>query len=624
MTRKQRKNLIRIGLTFLLFGFALLLPLLSLFPSKIANPLSLIMLFAAYLIVGCNVLKEAFHGMINGQIFDENFLMCIATVGAIAIGEYHEAVAVMLFYQIGEWFQSYAVGKARSSIAKLMDIRPDEAVVVRDGTAVTVDPSEVEVGELILVHAGERLPLDGEIVQGYSALDTSALTGESLPRDVHEGDTVFSGCINLTGVLTIRVSKVYGESTVARILDLVENASDKKAKVESFITRFARNYTPFVCALALLLFVFPPLLFKQSWTVWGYRALSFLVVSCPCALVISIPLSFFGGIGAASKCGILVKGSNQLELLSKARIAVFDKTGTLTKGTFRVSKIYPHHSTEKELLETAASLEVHSTHPLSRCICEAYGNLDNLPACQQVEEKAGLGIVGKLQNHVIAAGNERLMNQLGIKIPSYSKEGTVVYVSRNDKFLGALIIENELKDTASDTLLMLRKEGVTKTAMLTGDSQASAEKIAVRLGINEVHAQLLPEDKLKHVERLLENKADDEVLIYVGDGINDAPVLMRSDVGIAMGALGSDAAVEAADIVLMDDDPSKLALALQISHRTLRIVKQNICFALIVKFLVLSLAATGFAGMWMAVFADVGVSFIAILNAMRALRVSAR
>lgn len=622
MSRKQRKQLIRIGITAFLFLLAFILPHTPGLPEKTSVPLSYVLLLIAYLNVGYTVLKDAFRGIINVQLFDENFLMCIATIGAILIGEYHEAVAVMLFYQIGEWFQSYAVGKARASIAQLMDICPEEAVVERDGVSVCVEPCEVTIGEVILVRAGERLPLDGEVIEGSSALDTSALTGESFPRDVHEGDAVFSGCINLTGLLRIRVTKEYNDSTVARILDLVENASDKKAKVENFITRFARVYTPAVCLLAVLLFAIPPLVFQSSWTVWGYRALSFLVVSCPCALVISVPLSFFGGIGAASKCGILVKGSNQLEILSKASIAVFDKTGTLTKGVFSVCEFRPHNATKEDLLKTAAVVEVYSSHPVSRCICEAYGDPQSLPHCQDVQEKAGLGMVASCEGEIIAAGNHRLMQQLGIDVPSASEEGTAVYVAKGGVYLGSILISDEPKERSADAIRLLRKEGIRKTVMLTGDKHQTAEKIAAKLGIDEMHAELLPEDKLTHVEKLIETKTDDQVLVYVGDGINDAPVLMRSDVGIAMGALGSDAAVEAADIVLMDDDPAKLPLALKISRQTLRIVKQNICFALIVKLLVLVLAAGGAAGMWMAVFADVGVSFIAILNAMRALRIS--
>ena len=624
MSRKQRKRLTQIGITIILFAFALILSSFSFLNEQVIKILSYVLLFSAYLVVGFSVLKEAFRGIINGQIFDENFLMCIATIGAILIGEYHEAVAVMLFYQIGEWFQSYAVGKARASISQLMDIRPDEAIVEREGTTISVDPTEVEINEIILVCPGERLPLDGEILQGTSALDTSALTGESMPRDVCEGDNVLSGCINLTGLLRIRVTKVYNDSTVARILDLVENASDKKAKIESFITRFARVYTPAVCILALLLFLVPTVIFKDSWNIWGYRALSFLVVSCPCALVISVPLSFFGGIGAASKHGILVKGSNQLEMLSKAGIAVFDKTGTLTKGIFSVARICPHNTTKEELLKTTVTAEAYSSHPVSRCICKVYGDITNLPACEEVQEKPGFGVIASCQNQIIAVGNHRLMEQMGIDFISVEEEGTVIYVAKDGVYQGFILITDEPKEHSAKAIQQLRKEGVQKTIMLTGDKRLSAEKTAAKLYIDEVHYELLPEDKLMHMEKLLQDKKDEKHLIYVGDGINDAPVLMRADVGIAMGGLGSDAAVEAADIVLMDDDPAKLPLALQISKQTLRIVKQNIYFALTVKLLVLLLAALGITGMWLAVFADVGVSFIAIINAMRALYISKR
>ena len=624
MSRKQRKRLTQIGITIILFAFALILSSFSFLNEQVIKILSYGLLFSAYLMVGFSVLKEAFRGIINGQIFDENFLMCIATIGAILIGEYHEAVAVMLFYQIGEWFQSYAVGKARASISQLMDIRPDEAIVEREGTTISVDPTEVEINEIILVCPGERLPLDGEILQGNSTLDTSALTGESMPRDVCEGDNVLSGCINLTGLLRIRVTKVYNDSTVARILDLVENASDKKAKIENFITRFARVYTPAVCILALLLFLVPTVIFKGSWNIWGYRALSFLVVSCPCALVISVPLSFFGGIGAASKHGILVKGSNQLEMLSKAGIAVFDKTGTLTKGVFSVARICPHNTTKEELLKTTVTAEAYSSHPVSRCICKAYGDITNLPACEEVQEKPGFGVIASCQNQIIAVGNHRLMEQMGIDFISVEEEGTVIYVAKDGVYQGFILITDEPKEHSAKAIQQLRKEGVQKTIMLTGDKRLSAEKTGAKLDIDEVHYELLPEDKLMHMEKLLQDKKDEKHLIYVGDGINDAPVLMRADVGIAMGGLGSDAAVEAADIVLMDDDPAKLPLALQISKQTLRIVKQNIYFALTVKLLVLLLAALGITGMWLAVFADVGVSFIAIINAMRALYISKR
>ena len=622
MSRKQKKNLIRIGFSAALFLIGLLLPVV--FPDFAAvQTIAFVLQMIAYLTVGLEVLKDAFSGIRNGQVFDENFLMAIATVGALLIGEYHEAVAVMLFYQIGEWFQSYAVGKSRASIAELMDIRPETAEVERNGEIETVDPEEVSPGEIIQVRAGERIPLDGVIVEGTSALDTSALTGESLPRDVAVGDDVISGCINQSGLLRIRTTRRYTDSTVARILELVENASDKKATVESFITRFARVYTPAVCLLALLLFLIPPLITGGGWADWGYRALSFLVVSCPCALVISVPLSFFGGIGGASRCGILVKGSNHLEMLSRASIAVFDKTGTLTHGRFHVTQIYPVRTDEQTLLETAAIAESHSNHPISRSICEALKEPVSADECHDVKEIAGQGITVVYHGQTIAAGNDKLMSALGIAVTAPETAGTVVHVARDSEYLGCLVVADEPKPGAKEALAALRKESIQKTVMLTGDQHSAAKAVAAQLGIDEVHAQLLPQDKLNHVERMLEEKKEDQVLVYIGDGINDAPVLTRADVGVAMGALGSDAAVEAADIVLMDDDPRKLALALRISRRTLAIVRQNIAFALGVKLLVLILVALGRAGMWLAVFADVGVSVIAILNAMRALKVKA-
>jgi len=620
MSRKQKKNLIRIGVSAALFVSALLLP--AVFPAfALVRYIAFALQLLAYLIVGLEVLKDAFFGIRNGQVFDENFLMAIATIGALAIGEYHEAVAVMLFYQVGEWFQSYAVGKSRASIAELMDIRPETADVERGGAIETVDPEEVNVGETIVVRAGDRIPLDGVILEGTSALDTSALTGESLPRDVSEGDEVISGCINQSGQLRIRTTKLYSDSTVARILELVENASDKKARVESFITRFARVYTPAVCVLALLLFLIPPLLLGGGWADWGYRALSFLVVSCPCALVISVPLSFFGGIGGASRCGILVKGSNQLEQLAKARIAVFDKTGTLTHGRFRVTGVYPVNTDEQTLLETAAIAESHSNHPISRSICDAVTLPSSVGECTDVQETAGHGITAVYQGDTIAAGNEKLMQSLGIEVNAPSVNGTKVHVARGNAYLGCLVVADEPKSGAKEALAALRREGISRMVMLTGDHESTAKEVATQLGIDEVHAQLLPQDKLSRVERMLDEKPADQVLVFIGDGINDAPVLTRADVGVAMGALGSDAAVEAADIVLMDDDPRKLALALRISRKTIAIVRQNIVFALGVKLAVLLLVALGLAGMWLAVFADVGVSVIAILNAMRALKV---
>ncbi len=617
MSRKQKKNLIRIIGCSLLFASGMILHFF-----KVSEIASVILLMTAYIIIGHDVLKDALFGIFRGQLLDENFLMTIATVGALVIGEYHEAAAVMLFYQIGEWFQTYAVGKSRASISALMDIRPETAEVERNGETVTVDPEEVECGDILVIRAGERIPLDGIIVEGSSTLDTSALTGESMPCDVEEGSSVISGCINLTGVLRVQATKAYQDSTVARILELVENASDKKAKVENFITRFAQVYTPAVCAAALLLFLLPPLLFHGNWSVWGYRALSFLVVSCPCALVISVPLSFFGGIGAASKNGILVKGSNYLEQLSKAKIAVFDKTGTLTQGRFKVSEIHSVHCQANELLQLAAAAESHSNHPISRSVCEAAECVGTSDTCSDVQEIAGQGMIVTYNGKKLAVGNAKLMKTVGCTVDEAADCGTVLYVSLDGRYEGYLCLEDEIKPGAKDALLTLRKEGITHTAMLTGDREEAASKIASLVGINQVFSQLLPQNKLEIVEKMIEEKQTDHVLIYVGDGINDAPVLTRADVGIAMGALGSDAAVEAADIVLMDDDPHKLSLAVRIARQTMKIVRQNIVFALGVKLLVLALVALGNAGMWLAVFADVGVSVIAILNAMRALYIS--
>lgn len=611
MTGKQKKALIRIGIAAACFVGGLLIPY---------RPVSLALLAAAYLCVGLDVLKEAVEGILHGQVFDENFLMAVATLGAIAIGEYHEAVAVMLFYQVGEWFQGYAVGKSRASISELMDIRPDTADVERNGEIVTVSPEEVDIGEVFVVRAGDRIPLDGVILEGTSSLDTAALTGESLPRDVQAGDEIISGCINQTGLLRVRSTKRYADSTVAHILDLVENASDKKARVEGFITRFARVYTPAVCLAALLLFVLPPLLLGGGWAQWGYRALSFLVVSCPCALVISIPLSFFGGIGGASRHGVLIKGSNHLEMLAKARVMVFDKTGTLTRGRFHITVVHPEEVDQQELLRLAATLESASAHPISRSICDGFHGALAMDELSEIHEIAGQGLQALYQGEQLSVGNEKLMNALQINLPNCPHAGTVVHVAHGQTYLGHIVVEDELKPGAEAALNALRKEGIEKTVMLTGDNESAAKAVAQRLGISEYHAQLLPAQKVEQVERLLAQKQGDETLAFVGDGINDAPVLTRADVGIAMGALGSDAAVEAADIVLMDDDPQKLSLAMRICRRTVAIARQNIVFALAVKALVLVLVALGMAGMWLAVFADVGVSVLAILNAMRALR----
>jgi len=609
MSRKQKKALMHIGISAGLFAAGLLIPW---------QPLSMACLLAAYLAVGTPVLKEALGGMIRGQVFDENFLMAIATVGAIIIGEYHEAVAVMLFYQVGEWFQRYAVGKSRASIAELMDICPEMALVERDGSVEEADPAEVNIGDVFVLRAGDRVPLDGVIVEGSSELDTSSLTGESLLRSVQAGDEVISGCINQTGVLRVRASKRYEDSTVARILELVENASSKKARMESFITRFARIYTPAVCVAALLLFVLPPLFTGGNWAIWGYRALSFLVVSCPCALVISVPLSFFGGIGGASRCGILIKGSNHLEMLARVDTLVFDKTGTLTYGRFRVAALHPNGVSEQELLRVAASVESASTHPISRSICESFPG--TIGEVSDVQEIAGKGVTATVDGKSAAAGNQALMQMLGIAISEALPAATTVYVACDGKYLGSIAMEDEIKPGAKEAIEALKKCGVSRCVMLTGDHSAAAQHAAHQLGINEVHAQLLPAEKVEIVESLLNRRSSGGTLAFVGDGINDAPVLARADTGIAMGALGSDAAVEAADIVLMDDDPRKIAVAVHISRKTLAIARQNIVFALGVKLLVLALVALGCAGMWLAVFADVGVSVLAILNAMRALK----
>lgn len=612
MSRKQKRNLMRIFLSSMFFLTGLL----------IRNSfLALLFLGIAYLVVGFSVLKEAVEGIIHGQLFDENFLMSIATIGAIAIGEYHEAAAVMLFYQIGECFQQYAVGKSRASISELMSIRPETAEVERNGLLETVDPEEIEIGEIVVVRAGERIPLDGTVIEGCSSLNTSALTGESLPRDVSTGDTVISGCINLSGLLRVRAEKPYTESTVSRILELVENASDKKAKVESFITRFARFYTPAVCAASALLFLVPPLVWAQEWSEWGYRALSFLVVSCPCALVISVPLTFFGGIGGASRCGILMKGSNDLESLSKAKTIVFDKTGTLTQGRFAVSEIHPIQMNEQELLHTAALLESTSNHPISRSIVAAYhGNLET-EALTNIIEHPGYGIEAEYDGVRLYAGNHKLMKKLEISITKTPPAGSAVHIVKGRTYCGYLIIEDQIKPFADQAISCIKKTGINKTVMLTGDEYATAMNVAKLCGIDEVHASLLPDEKVYQIEKMLTDRKASETIVFVGDGINDAPVLMRSDVGIAMGALGSDAAVEAADIVLMDDDLRKLPLAVRISQRTMNIARENILFALAVKIGVLLMVAAGWAGMWLAVFADVGVSVLAILNAMRALRI---
>lgn len=578
----------------------------------------------SYAVIGWDVLWRAVRNICHGQVFDENFLMTLATVGAFLTGEYREAVAVMLFYQVGELFQSYAVGKSRKSIASLMDIRPDSANVERDGQLVEVDPEEVVVGDVIVVKAGERIPIDGVVLEGESSIDTAALTGESCPRDVVPGDDVVSGCINRTGLLRVRTTKAFGESTVARILEMVENSSAKKARAENFITRFARWYTPSVVIAAVLLAILPPLAMGGNWQEWLHRALIFLVISCPCALVISVPLSFFGGIGGASRQGILVKGANYLEALANAEIVVFDKTGTLTKGVFNVTAIHPDTCSESQLLEMAALAENYSDHPISRSIREAYGKEIDTRRVQDTKEMSGRGVQATIDGKSVCVGNDKWMEEIGVKWHPCHRIGTTVHVAIDGEYAGHLVISDEVKPDAYTAIEALRAQNVKKTVMLTGDARTVGEKTAEELGIDQVFAQLLPTDKVEHVEALMREKSKNGKLVFVGDGINDAPVLSRADIGIAMGAMGSDAAIEAADIVLMDDKPSKIATAIRISQRTLRIVRQNIVFALVVKGIVLLLGALGISGMWEAVFADVGVSVIAILNAMRALKTNGR
>lgn len=578
----------------------------------------------SYAVIGWDVLWRAVRNICHGQVFDENFLMTLATVGAFLTGEYREAVAVMLFYQVGELFQSYAVGKSRKSIASLMDIRPDSANVEREGQLVEVDPEEVAVGDVIVVKPGERIPIDGVVLEGESSIDTAALTGESCPRDVVPGDDVVSGCVNRTGLLRVRTTKAFGESTVARILEMVENSSAKKAKAENFITRFARWYTPSVVIAAALLAVLPPLTMGGNWQEWLHRALIFLVISCPCALVISVPLSFFGGIGGASRQGILVKGANYLEALANAEIVVFDKTGTLTQGVFNVTAIHPDTCSEAQLLEMAALAENYSDHPISRSIREAYGKEIDTSRVQDTKEMSGRGVQATIDGKSVCVGNDKWMEEIGVKWHPCHRIGTTVHVAIDGEYAGHLVISDEVKPDAYTAIEALRAQNVKKTVMLTGDARTVGEKTAEELGIDQVFAQLLPTDKVEHVEALMREKSKNGKLVFVGDGINDAPVLSRADIGIAMGAMGSDAAIEAADIVLMDDKPSKIATAIRISQRTLRIVRQNIVFALVVKGIVLLLGALGISGMWEAVFADVGVSVIAILNAMRALKTNGR
>ena len=613
MSKKQKRMLRRILASAVLFVICVLLPV-SGWPRLLA-------FLVPYGVIGWDVLWRAVRNIAHGQVFDENFLMALATVGALAIGEYPEAVFVMLFYQVGELFQSYAVDQSRKSITALMDIRPDYANMEGpDGQLEQVDPEDVAVGDTIIIKAGERIPLDGVVLEGSSTVDTAALTGESLPRRVESGDDVISGCVNLSGLLKVQVTKAFEESTVAKILDLVENSASKKAKAENFITKFARYYTPIVVLAAVALALLPPLLTSIQWVDSIQRALNFLVVSCPCALVISVPLSFFGGIGGASKDGILVKGGNYLEVLAKTEIVVFDKTGTLTRGVFNVTAIHPDHCDQGQLLELAALAECWSDHPISRSLKEAYGREIDSSRVSSVEEVAGRGVKAVVDGHTICAGNDKLMDDIGVSWHPCHRVGTTVHVASDGVYLGHIVISDEVKPDAKEAVAALKAAGVRKTVMLTGDAQAVGEDVAKQLGLDEVHTQLLPAGKVERVEELLKEVSPKGALAFVGDGINDAPVLSRADIGIAMGGLGSDAAIEAADIVLMDDKPSKIAHAIRIARRTLAIVKQNIVFALAVKLLVLVLSAVGLVSMWAAVFADVGVSVIAILNAMRALK----
>lgn len=623
MTKKQKKMLVRILIT------AVMLIALHFIP--ITGIPQLLAYVAAYLVIGYDILRKAGKGILNGRAFDENFLMALATLGAFFLaiwtksGDYVEGIAVMLFYQIGELFQSYAVGKSRKNISALMDIRPDYANIEADGQLTQVEPDEVPVGSMIVVQPGEKVPLDGVIVEGTASLNTSALTGESLPRDVKEGDEIISGCIDMSGVLKIRTTKAFGESTVSRILDLVENASSRKSRSEAFISRFAKIYTPAVCAAALALAVLVPLGrmlagLDANWTDWIYRALSFLVVSCPCALVISIPLSFFAGIGGASKEGILIKGSNYLEALSEAKIVVFDKTGTLTRGVFEVTAVHHSPMDEAQLLEYAALAECASSHPISKSLQKAYGKEIDRSRVTDIEELSGHGITATVDGHAVAAGNSKLMNKLGVEYHDCHSTGTIIHMAVDGQYAGHIVISDVVKPHSKEAIEQLKRAGVQKTVMLTGDAKRVADSVAAELGIDEVRSELLPGDKVAEVEKLLAAKSKKDMLAFVGDGINDAPVLTRADIGIAMGAMGSDAAIEAADIVLMDDDPLQIAKAIKISRKCIGIVRQNIVFSLVVKFGCLALVAFGVANMWAAIFADVGVMVLAVLNAIRALR----
>ncbi len=613
MSKKEIKQLVRILIASVGFVAALLL--------KLEGIAEFLLYLATYLIVGGDIIWKAVRNISRGQVFDENFLMSVATIGAFCLGEYSEGIAVMLFYQVGELFQSYAVSKSRRSISELMDIRPDYANVLRNGELIQVDPEEVQLNEIVVVKPGERIPLDGVVTDGFSAIDTSALTGESVPREVHAGENVISGCINQTGKLTIQVNKEYGQSTVAKILELVENSSDKKSKSENFITKFARYYTPIVVFAAVILAVIPPLITGQSFGMWIERALTFLVISCPCALVISVPLSFFGGIGGASKSGVLVKGSNYLEAMAKTEMVVFDKTGTLTKGSFAVSEMHSDKMTGQELLELAAYAEDYSNHPIAQSIKKAFGRSIDSSRIKDIEEIAGHGVKSVIDGKVVLAGNAKLMKRERISYKEKNLVGTVVHLAVNNEYMGYILIEDEIKEDAARAIAALRSAGIKQTVMLTGDADAVGKKVAATLKLDKAYTELLPADKVERMEELMKEKSAHGKLAFVGDGINDAPVLARADIGIAMGGLGSDAAIEAADVVIMTDEPSKIATVMKISKKTLRIVKQNIIFALGVKGIVLVLGALGVTTMWGAVFADVGVSVIAIINAIRALNV---
>lgn len=633
MTKKQKKVLRRIIISaVLLVAMAVTFTVLDKTgmvdlenPSVMWRCIEIVAYLIPYLIIGYDILKKAFLGIIHGEVFDENFLMAIATVGAMVLGEYKEASAVMLFYQIGELFQSYAVGKSRKNITALMDIRPDYANIEKDGKLEQVDPDDVQIGTVIVVQPGEKVPIDGKVVEGVSSLNTSALTGESVPREVHVGDEIISGCVNLTGLIKIETTKEFGESTVSKILDLVENSSMKKSRSENFITRFAKYYTPAVCIAALALAVLPPLVNiimgnPAAWSKWIIRALTTLVISCPCALVISIPLSFFGGIGGASAKGILVKGSNYLEALSYTKYVVCDKTGTLTKGVFQVTEINPEGGmSEADLLEKAALVESYSNHPISKSLKEAYGKKIDNNRVTDAKEISGHGVSAVVDGHEVAAGNVKLMKQMNIQAAVPTSVGTEIHVAVDGKYAGYILISDVVKPNAKEAISGLKAAGVEKVVMLTGDAKKVADAVGSELGVDEVRSELLPGDKVDEVEKLIAAKGEKEKLAFVGDGINDAPVLSRADIGIAMGALGSDAAIEAADIVLMDDDPAKIATAMKISKKTLRIVHQNIVFALVIKFACLALGAVGFVNMWWAIFADVGVMILAVLNATRAL-----